>query len=158
MRHEANLVALRFARGCRCFAVLVDDVVGGYGWMSAGPEWIGELQLEIRPQESETYIWNCVTLAEHRRKGIFRSLVTGIAGAAGRIGMKRAWIASLAIPAENALGPAGFRPAVHFRALTVAGLHLMSVSFVESPLGRDARKVLPVRPGLHARTVAPRTH
>src|SRR5207253_2901168 len=53
MGHEADLVAARFARGCRCFAVISDGAIAGYGWLSTGPEWVGELQLEIRPGAGE---------------------------------------------------------------------------------------------------------
>ena len=37
-----------------------------------------EAQLEIRPRPGEGYIWNCATVDEHRRKGIFRSLLVGV--------------------------------------------------------------------------------
>jgi len=95
MGNEADLVAPRFARGCRCFAVIVDDGVAGYGWLSTGPEWIGELQLEIHPRSGEGYLWNCATILEHRRTGIFRSLLVGIAEIARRDGLQRLWIGSL---------------------------------------------------------------
>ena len=69
MGPEGDLVAARLARGCRCFAVWMDGQVAGYGWLSTGPEWIGELGLEIRPPVGEAYIWNCVTLPAHRLRG-----------------------------------------------------------------------------------------
>jgi GNAT superfamily N-acetyltransferase len=158
MGSEADLIRPRFARGCRCFAVMLEGSVAGYGWLSTGPEWIGELELEIRPRQAEAYIWNCVTLAEHRRKGVFRSLVVGIAEAARNSGVRRAWIASVAIPAEKALAPLGFRPAAHFGSYRFAGLFAMTSSFPDSDLGREARRVLPDRQGLHAGTLTRRRH
>ena len=155
---EADLVRPRFERGCRCFAVVLDGVVAGYGWLATGPEWIGELQLEIRPREAEAYIWNCVTLAEHRQQGVFRSLLAGIAEAGRHAGLRRLWIGSVAIPAEKALAPLGFRPATRFRSLTIAGLHLMSVSLVDSALGRESLHVLSVGPGLVLRGTTRRRH
>jgi hypothetical protein len=142
MGREGKLVQERFARGCRCFAVVLDGAIAGYGWLSTGPEWIGEVQSEIRPRKAESYIWNCVTLAGHRRKGIFKSLVAGISEATRQTGVGRVWIGSVAIPAEKALRPLGFQPAAHFRTIRFAGLFASSVRFVDGELGRDARSVL----------------
>ncbi|MDQ6741776.1 MAG: GNAT family N-acetyltransferase, partial [Candidatus Dormibacteraeota bacterium] len=71
MGAEGDLVLARLARGCRCLAVRSGGEVAGYGWLSTGPEWIGELGLEIRPAPGEIYVWNCVTLPAHRRRGLF---------------------------------------------------------------------------------------
>jgi hypothetical protein len=159
MGPEGDLVAARLARGVRCFVVQIDDAIAGYGWLSVGPEWVGELQLEIKPRQREAYIWNCVTVPEHRHKGVFRSVVLGIAAAARRSGLERIWIGSVAIPAEKALQPAGFRPALHFDSLTGAGLHMMRVRRSENAsLGTDAGSVLGVRAGLVIRGSHPRRH
>lgn len=158
MGAEGHLVAKRFARGCRCFGVFVAGGLAGYGWLSTGPEWIGELQVEIRPLAAEGYVWNCVTLPEHRRQGVFRLLVAGIADIARREGLKRLWIGSVAIPAERALAPAGFRPAARFRSMSLAWWHVMTVSPEPSPAGRDAIDVLPVRHGVHVARSRRRTH
>ena len=56
MGPEADLVEPRLARGSRCFAVMVDGSVGGYGWLSTGLEWISEIQLEMIPRPGEGYI------------------------------------------------------------------------------------------------------
>ena len=158
MGPEADLVKPRFARGCRCFAVIVDGSIAGYGWLSTAPEWIGELQLEIHPRNDEGYIWNCVTLDQHRRKGIFGSLLVGISEAARLAGLKRVWIGSVAVPAEKALAPLGFRPAVRFRSVTVAGLHLMTAAAAGSELSPDGLHVLSTRPGLQIASFARRRH
>jgi GNAT superfamily N-acetyltransferase len=159
MGPEGELVAARFARGCRCFVVLVEGEVGGYGWLSTGREWIGELQLEITPRGGEGYIWNCVTLAAHRRKGVFRSLLVGISEAARTEGFRRLWIGSVAVPAEHALGPSGFRPALRFTAQAIAGLHWMRVSpSSDSSLAADACAVLSLRPGWSVRRWQRRVH
>ena len=134
MGREAGLVVPRFERGCRCFAVVLDGAIAGYGWLSTGPEWIGELQLEIRPGPGEGYAWNCVTMTAHRRRGVFRSILTGISAAARAGGLRRLWIGSVAIPAERTVGTSGFQPALVFETRHVAGLHL-----VRTWLGPDAR-------------------
>ncbi len=159
MGDEGDLAATRFARGCRCYAIWIAGAVAGYGWLSTGPEWIGEIQLEIKPREREGYIWNCVTLGEHRRQGVFRSLVTGISLAARRSGLRRVWIGSLAIPAERALGPIGFEPALGLNSIAFAGMHLMRVArSSDRRLSADACSVLGVRPGLLIRGWHPRRH
>lgn len=157
MGQEAELVEPRFARGCRCFAVMLDGAIAGYGWLSTGPEWIGELQLEIKPRKAEAYIWNCVTTPKHRRKGVFKSLVAGISAAARATGVKRVWIGSVAIPAEKAIEPLGFEPSARFRVVRFAGLFALSVRYPKSELGRDARSVLRPSHG-HAGTITRRAH
>ena len=159
MGREGDLVAKRFARGCRCFAVWIDGSLGGYGWMTTGPEWIGELQLEIKPRPGEGYIWNCVTLAEHRRKGVFRSLLIGISGLARKEGLKRLWLGSLAIPAEKAVAPSGFKPALQLNSLNFAGLHLLRVAeSADQGLARDAAVALGISPGIMLRRSRVRAH
>ena len=158
MGAEGELVGPRFARGCRCFAVMAGGEIAGYGWLSTGPEWIGELQLEIRPRKGEAYIWNCVTLDAHRRRGVFRSLVAGIAEAARRSGVERVWIGTVAIPAETALAPLGFRPAARFRTFTFLGMFARTGAPVNSDLGRDVRRVVSVPAGVSIGRVTPLRH
>jgi GNAT superfamily N-acetyltransferase len=159
MGSDGDLVAPRLARGSLCFAVWIEGALGGYGWLSTGPEWIGELELEIKPREREAYIWNCVTVPEHRRRGVFRSLVVGMSAAARRLGARRVWIGSVAIPAEKALAPIGFRPALHFTVATIAGMHLMRVSrSTDASLAAHGSAVVGARPGLVLRASHPRRH
>lgn len=160
MGPEGDLVARRMARGCRCFAVWIDDALAGYGWLSTDPEWIGEIQLEIKPRAREGYIWNCVTISEHRRRGVFRSLVAGISAAARRSGLRRVWIGSVEIPAEKALAPLGFKPALYFYTQIVAGLHTMRVARGPNRvLAMEAGSALAVgAPGLLLRRAQRRRH
>ena len=127
MGPDGDLVAARLARGCRCFGVSRDGELAGYGWLSTESEWIGELELEIKPGEGEAYIWNCFTLTPHRRRGVLRALLAGIGARAQAEGMKRVWIGSVAIPAERAFGPSGFNPALAMMSVKVAGLHWLQV-------------------------------
>lgn len=115
MGPDGDLVALRRRRGCRCFASWEDGTVRGYGWLSTRPEWIGEVGLELTPGPGEAYIWNCVTLPEHRLRGVFRGLVAAICEQARSEGLRRVWIASVQGTAEAALRPRGFEPAVRIR-------------------------------------------
>jgi len=143
MGGEADLVQPRFERGCRCYAVVIDGAIAGYGWLSTGPEWIGELQLEIRPRQAEGYIWNCATLPAHRRKGIFRAVVVGISYAARAIGITRVWIGTMAIPGESAVPQSGFRPALIYTSRIWGGFFFARhLSKVDPVLGRDGLRVI----------------
>jgi GNAT superfamily N-acetyltransferase len=161
MGHERELIALRRARGCRCFGAWIGDSLVGYGWLSTKPEWIGEVQLEIKPRAGEGYIWNCATVPEFRRQGTFRAILTGIMQAARNEGMKRLWLGTIAIPAEKAVAPSGFKPAVHADAFSFAGFHWLSARAAPeaSPsLVGDASDVLSERPGWHLRRSQHRVH
>jgi GNAT superfamily N-acetyltransferase len=125
---EGALVWPRLARGCRCFTASSGKDVVGYGWVSQGPEWIGELELEIRPAAGESYVWNCVTLTPHRRKGVFRTLLVSIMERAQRDGLIRLWIGSVGDLGARAVAEAGFRPVLHFDVLAMPALRRLRVS------------------------------
>jgi GNAT superfamily N-acetyltransferase len=112
MGADGGLAAVRLSRGCRAFAVCVEDQVAAYGWVSTGTEWIGEIRLEISPGEGEAYLWNCVTLPAHRRRGIFQGLIGQVAGRLQSEGRRRVWIAEAGGPAVPALPAAGYRPVI----------------------------------------------
>lgn len=159
MGDEGDLVAERLARGCRCFVVMIHDAIAGYGWLSVDREWIGELQLEIKPRAREGYVWNCVTVPEHRRKGVFKSLVVGISQAGRRSGLRRMWIGTIAIPAEKALVPIGFTPILRLDSARFAGLQLLRIRPTPNhPLAVDASNVLGVGRGLMIRASQQRRH
>ena len=110
MGREGDLVGTRLARGCRCFLTCLGGGVAGYGWLSAAPEWIGEIGVEITPGPGEAYVWNCVTLPEHRRQGLFRVLLQRVVAGLRSEGLGRLWIASGEGGAERAVVDAGFVP------------------------------------------------
>jgi len=150
MGAEGDLVALRLARGCRCFAAWAGGDLAGYGWLSTQPEWIGELQLRIAPEAEEGYVWNCVTLPEHRRRGVFSLLLAGITGWSKEAGLRRLWIGSVAIPAEKALRPLGFRPVIEFSSRSVARLRWLTIgpaATAPADLVAAGYRVLSARPG-----------
>jgi GNAT superfamily N-acetyltransferase len=161
MGPDGDLVETRLARGCRCFGVWRDGELAGYGWLSTQPEWIGELELEIKPRVGEAYIWNCFTLAHHRRRGVLRALLAGIRARAQSEGMKRIWIGSVAIPAERAFGPSGFNPALAARGITIAGFHLLQVRpapGADPALVSAGHKVVATNPGWYLRRSKRRRH
>lgn len=159
MGSDGDLVASRFARGCRCFAVSIDGAIAGYGWLSTGTEWIGEIQLEITPQPKQGYIWDCATLPAHRQKGVFRSLLVGISDIARGDGLKRLWIGTIAIPAEKALAPSGFMPALHFTSIRLGGWHVLRMrASSDKQLALEGRRILQPKADLLVRRVDRRRH
>jgi len=131
MGDEGDRVAPRFERGARAFAVLEGGKLVSYGWVSSSTEWIGELGVEISPEPGEAYIWNCMTLPEHRRRGHYRALLEGIVAHARREGLTRLWIGSTEDPAQKADADAGFVAVLNFSVRRLAGLRLLSAGFDE---------------------------
>jgi GNAT superfamily N-acetyltransferase len=161
MGAEGDLVGLRLARGCRCFGAWIGREVAGYGWLSTKPEWIGELELEIRPGVDEGYIWNCFTLEQHRRRGALRGLLAEITSRAGGEGLSRLWIGSVAIPAEKAFGLGGFTPTLVFATEVIAGYRWLQVrpaAGADPALVEAAHRVLGVPEGRFLRLPHPRRH
>jgi ribosomal protein S18 acetylase RimI-like enzyme len=53
---------------------------------------VGELDLTLTLLPGEAYIWDCVTLPDFRRQGLFTSLLTYINEDLRREGYERVWI------------------------------------------------------------------
>jgi hypothetical protein len=138
----------------------------GYGWLSHGPEWIGELELQITPLAGEAYIWNCVTNALHRQSGVFTAVLKGVSAQARGEGLSRLWIGSIAIPAERAMRPLGFQPALRIDSTVIKGmrwLKVMKAPEANPSVVEAARRVLsvgrkPLRLGTSLRLSRPRRH
>jgi GNAT superfamily N-acetyltransferase len=145
MGGEGDLVALRLARGCRCFVLRLDGEITSYGWLSRGPEWIGELGLEIEPGAGEAYVWNCVTQPARRLRGFFRALLVFVVEQARREGCSGLWIASLADGPASAIGGAGFAPVLTVGVMDQPGrreLMVRAASPADPELLKSARRVL----------------
>jgi GNAT superfamily N-acetyltransferase len=161
MGAESHLVPGRLAKGSRCFGAWFGHELVGYGWLSIKPEWIGEVQLEIAPAAQEAYVWNCVTLAPHRRKGVFRSLVLTLVAKASEEGLARLWIASGGDIGQNTILNAGFVPVVHFDTATRFGLRWLKVAPVDGVdpgLATAARRAMSIKPGSSLRISRQRRH
>ena len=166
MQIDPAIVVGRIARGCRCFTARVGDEVVAFGWLATRAEWIGELELEIRPGTREGYIWNCATAQGHRRKGYFRAIVAGIVASAREEGLRRLWIGTLDIPPAKAVKDLGFTPTLRFTSVWLSGmrwLRVRRVSRVDRQLLRSAREVLaiggrPIRIGTSMKRAESRLH
>jgi GNAT superfamily N-acetyltransferase len=161
MGTEAGLVPGRLARGSRCFGAWIGHELVGYGWLSTKSEWIGELELEIAPAAGEAYIWNCVTLAPHRRKGVFRSVLASVVATSREEGLARLWIASGGDLGARALEVAGFARAMRFDIGSRFGMRWLRVAAVEGGdpgLFTSAREVMAIKPGFSMHRSKSRKH
>ena len=145
MGQEGDLVAERLARGCRCFGAWLGPDVVAYGWLSASAEWIGEVELEIEPGRGEAYLWNCVTLPAHRKKGMFRALLFSIAMQAKKEGLVRLWIGSIGAVGERAIAEAGFLQVLRIDVVSLPWLRRLTVRAAD---GADPDSVAAARRAL----------
>ena len=129
MGHDADLVNPRYQRGARCFAAWSGDRIVSYGWVSQGAEWIGELEHAIVPEAQEAYVWNCVTLVEHRRRRLFTALLCEVTRALAVEGVNRLWIGTVAgyEAGEAGVRGAGFTPALSVSYLRFGGWRSLRV-------------------------------
>ncbi len=128
MGDEADRAAMRFRRGCRAFARVVDGAIVSYGWLSTGREWVGELAVYLEPAPGEAYVWNCFTLEAHRRRGHYRCVLEGIVSVARSEGLRRLWIGSVDVPAEKADADAGFERVLRFDVKREGATRTLSAS------------------------------
>lgn len=108
-------VAGRLRAGSRCFVARVDGSVACYGWLTSGGEWIGEMDRRLALGSDEAYIWDCATLAPHRRRGLYGALLRAMLQTLAGEGCRRAWIGSNLSnePSVRAFARVGFRPVAH---------------------------------------------
>lgn len=158
MGADGDRAADRFARGCRCFAIEKGGEIVAFGWLSTGREWIGELDAWITPAEREAYIWNCFTLAPHRRLGNYRRLLQGFVSLPG---LRRLWIGSIEDPAEKADADTGFVPVLNVEVRRLAGLRLLSIrpdAHADPGLADDARRRVGLTSSISLGRVRSRIH
>lgn len=152
---------MRFARGCRAFAVHEAGAVVAYGWLSTRREWLGELAIEFAPSSGEAYVWNCFTLEAHRRRGHYRAVLEGIVAVARAEHVRRLWIGSVDVPAEKADLDAGFARVLRFGVRRLGPWRRLTLAPAEgapAPLVGDARQRLGIRGRSHVGPARSRIH
>lgn len=136
----------RLKYGSRCYGTWVGESLVSYGWLTHGPEWVGEFERTLHIPSGDAYIWDCATLPKYRRLGLFRSLLGFIVTDALHEEIERLWIISvLNVPAiARGIRAAGFEPVVnltYLRLLNVRGLLMRPSSDVPSTLFEAAKQV-----------------
>lgn len=107
---DADSIIHRFTPHRRCYTAWVDNVIAAYGWVSFEFEDIGEINLRLRLRPAEAYVWDCATLPEFRRQGLYSSLLTHILRELRAENLERVWIGAEAanLPSLKGIARAGF--------------------------------------------------
>lgn len=82
----------RLQGGRRCFGLEVAGQIAAYGWVTRGPEHVGELEREFRLHDDESYIWDCATLPAWRGQRCYTALLSQLIRQMSREGVRRIWI------------------------------------------------------------------
>jgi GNAT superfamily N-acetyltransferase len=100
-------IAARFDGGHRAYVALWGGEPAAWGWVAVRAAEIGELKSSFAVPDGDRYLWNFVTLAAHRGKGIYPRLLDAIVRAESR-DAERFWVA---YAPENHASGAGIRKA-----------------------------------------------
>lgn len=103
----------------RCFVAWREEQIASYCWVSFQQEYVGEMERTLNLRPGEAYIWNCATLPDFRRQGIYTALLGYMLTRLVQDGMQRVWIgADLEnVPSHRAFASAGFQEAALFTYL-----------------------------------------
>ncbi|QJR37863.1 GNAT family N-acetyltransferase [Gemmatimonas groenlandica] len=85
-------ISRRFDAGHRAYVATLGDIPAAWGWVATRTAEIGEVGANFLIPASERYLWNFVTLAAHRGRGIYPQLLQAIVRAES-IDAERFWIA-----------------------------------------------------------------
>jgi hypothetical protein len=148
MALDESVVRERLERGCRCFAARTrSDEVASWLWVSTGCEWAPPLQQRLYFAPDECYGWGAGTLPQHRRRGLFTSVLRWAGWRMAQDGCRLMWdgILDENLPSQRAHAAAGMRPilrmtAVHQPAPTP--LRLRAADYADPELVRRARRVV----------------
>ena len=137
-------VRRRFAGGRRCYAARAQGTLAAYGWVSFGDETVGELGLRLRLLPDEAYIWDCATLPEFQRQGLYAALLGRMLGELQAMGVQAVWIGAdyANQPSQAGIAHAGFT--------AIADL----VAAPPAPGERRRRGWLSARPGIDGAQMA----
>lgn len=100
-------IAERFDDGHRAYVALWNGEPAAFGWVAVQAARIGELAASFAVPSGDRYLWNFVTLAAHRGKGIYPRLLDAIVREESP-GAERFWVA---YAPENHASGAGIRKA-----------------------------------------------
>ncbi|MDQ4078122.1 MAG: GNAT family N-acetyltransferase [Chloroflexota bacterium] len=122
----AESVRQRLKGRRRCFILQVDDQIATYGWVTHGPEHVGELERRFYIPDDEAYIWDCVTLPAWRGQRFYSALLSHILHQLHHEGTPRIWIGASRLnqPSVQGMANAGFQ---HVVDVTYLRLYRLSV-------------------------------
>ena len=106
-RRTTEEIQLRFDDGHRAYVASIDGVPVAWGWVASSVARVGEVGATLSLGPGERYLWNFVTLAAFRGRGICPRLLNAMVLAESDEG-ERFWIA---YAPENHASGAGIRKA-----------------------------------------------
>ena len=112
----------RFLRGNVCSCLLHSEgdriatgndrcKVVSYCWIAFGEEWIGEIEMKVKPGPQEAYLYDAFTLPQYRRRNFFSTLLSNSLEYLESRGYSRALIFALSSnrPSIKAIEKSGFK-------------------------------------------------
>jgi GNAT superfamily N-acetyltransferase len=75
---DVDEIVARLVAGNRAYVASVDGVPAAYGWVATLSASIGELGLAFDVPATDRYLWDFVTLPDHRGRGIYPRLLQSI--------------------------------------------------------------------------------
>jgi ribosomal protein S18 acetylase RimI-like enzyme len=133
-----ELVRQRLQSGRRCFTLRIAGQIVTYGWVTRGPEQVGELERQFHLHADESYIWHCGTVPSWRRQRCYSALLSQIVHQLHAEGTARIWIgASRRNHASvRGLANAGFQPVIDLTYRRAVRLTIMWIR--QHPVAREA--------------------
>src|SRR5262245_19401930 len=131
----------------RCFILRVADQIATYGWVTRGPECVGELERQFHLRDDEGYIWDCGTVPAWRGQGCYSALLSCIVHRLHREGVARIWIGASREnqPSIRGFAKAGFKPVVDLtyrRLYRLTSMWLHPAPAAPRPLVAEAYRIL----------------
>jgi GNAT superfamily N-acetyltransferase len=150
-RSEPEAIRQRFETGRRCFGFEVDDRIVSFGWMTPGAEETGELERTLSIPAGEAYVWDCGTVPDHRRLGLYSSLLNRILFKLQDEGVPRVWIGSsrLNTPSIRGIANAGFQHVIDltYRRIALLTLIVLRAAPDAPPAAVTAARRILLKPG-----------
>jgi ribosomal protein S18 acetylase RimI-like enzyme len=106
-RRTTEEIQLRFDNGHRAYVASIDAVPAAWGWVASSVVTVAEVGATLSLGPGERYLWNFVTLAAYRGRGVYPRLLDAMVRAESDEG-ERFWIA---YAPENQASGAGIRKA-----------------------------------------------
>lgn len=108
----SELVEQRFSTSRRCFILKAAGRIVSYGWVTLGPEAVGELERTFNLHSDEAYIWDCGTISSQRGQHCYSTLLSGIIYQLAGEGIPCIWIGASRQnqPSVRGFINAGFQP------------------------------------------------
>jgi hypothetical protein len=105
------LIETRLAGQRRCFCFKRDGRIISYGWVTHGPEQVGEMERTFNLHPNEAYLWHCGTVPEWRQKGLYSALLNNIIYRLTAEGAPAVWIGASRLnqPSIQGIANAGFK-------------------------------------------------